>query len=120
MTNASQKAATRKRMAETGENYTTARRKCFEERARREAAETEVTPENAQRLFSEGRITVNQAREAYGLPPFEPAGGQDVGSFRVAPAVPARDDPLEAAFASRVEFLGDLCRDAAEAARDGA
>ena len=32
----------------------------------------EVTPENAQRLYAEGGITVNQAREAHGLRPFEP------------------------------------------------
>lgn len=34
MTNANQKAAIRKRMAETGENYTTARRMVIEERKR--------------------------------------------------------------------------------------
>ncbi len=31
-----------------------------------------VTPENAQRLFTEGKITVNQARQAHGSPPFDP------------------------------------------------
>jgi hypothetical protein len=35
--------------------------------------EIEVTPENAQQLFTEGKITVNQVRKAHGLPPFEPA-----------------------------------------------
>ena len=40
MTNADQKAAIRKRMAETGENYTTARRKVTEEAARRRAQQT--------------------------------------------------------------------------------
>lgn len=42
-----------------------------------EPAETEieVTPENAQRLLAEGKITVNRAREAHGLPPFKPPHG---------------------------------------------
>lgn len=35
-------------------------------------AEIEVTPENAQRLVAEGKTTRNRAREAHGLPPFEP------------------------------------------------
>jgi hypothetical protein len=42
VTNANQKAAIRKRMAETGENYTTARRKVTEEAARRRAAEADA------------------------------------------------------------------------------
>lgn len=68
------KAAARKRMAETGEPYTLARRMVIEEHARLKAAkpETEVTPENAQRLFAEGKITVNQARQAHGFLPFDP------------------------------------------------
>lgn len=68
------KTAARKRMAETGEPYTLARRMVIEEHARLKAAvpEAEVTPENAQRLLAEGKITVNQAREAHGLPPFDP------------------------------------------------
>lgn len=74
----------RGRMAETGEPYTLARRMVIEERARLKAAKTEVTPENAQRLFAEGKITVNQAREAHGLPPFDASIGGDPGSFRVA------------------------------------
>lgn len=37
MTNADRKAAIRQRMAETGENYTTASRAVIEERAQREA-----------------------------------------------------------------------------------
>ena len=66
------KAAARKRMAETGEPYALARRMVTEERARIETAEPEVTPENAQGLLGEGKITVNQARAAHGLPPFDP------------------------------------------------
>jgi hypothetical protein len=42
------------------------------------------TAPDAQRLFSEGKITVNQAREAHGLPPFDASIGGDPGSFRVA------------------------------------
>lgn len=75
MSNAVSRAA-RERMARTGEPYTLARRMVIEERERRGAqqpeAEVEVTPENAPRLLAEGKITVNRAREAHGLPPFDP------------------------------------------------
>jgi hypothetical protein len=41
------KAAARQRMAETGENYATARRKVIEERARRKAEQAESSPPDA-------------------------------------------------------------------------
>ena len=113
MSNAISRAA-RERQARTGEPYTLARRMVIEEHAKLKAEQAEpgieVTPENAQRLFTEGKISVNQAREAHGLPPFEPAAGEDVGSFRIAPAppVPFRDEAVESALASRVEWLGRL------------
>lgn len=68
------RAAARKRMTETGEPYTLARRMVIEEQAKLKAEQAEpvVTPENAQRLFTEGKITINQAREAHGFPPFDP------------------------------------------------
>lgn len=106
--------ATRERMARTGEPYTLARRMVIEEHAKLKAEhaepEIEVTPANARRLFAEGKISVNQAREAHGLPPFEPAAGEDAGSFRITPPppVPFRDEAVESALASRVEFLGRL------------
>lgn len=86
MSNAVSRAA-RERMARTGEPYVLARRMVIEERARLKAAEPEieVTPENAQRLLAEGEITVNQAREAHGLPPFEPAVGEAVNGPRPEP-----------------------------------
>lgn len=59
MTNANQKAAIRKRMAETGENYTTARRKVIEERARLKAQRAaEVIPETVGNTVSTAEITV--------------------------------------------------------------
>jgi hypothetical protein len=45
VTNANLKAAVRKRMAETGENYTTALRKVTEENARRRAERDAQQPE---------------------------------------------------------------------------
>ena len=48
MTNANQKTAIRQRMAETGENYTTARRQVLEENARRQAERDEAAQNHSE------------------------------------------------------------------------